>query len=310
VKVNMNDSVYYILAAPSTLPLLYTVSILCFLAGWQECGWTSMTKPIMFTLTLPVLSYALVVSICEGDSMSSIPWLLITPLILIDIASFILLRKVYLRYVEGPDPFEGMAYSDRVKLMSGKVVMITGANAGIGKETAEQLLSAGATVIFACRSESKARAAMENIAITHEKWKPSSSSPLLSNMQADPVDSIRNRMIFLELDLSNLDSVRKAVKTFEGMNKKLNVLINNAGVMMGEYKETEDKFELTIQANHLGHFLLTTMLLPTLRKSAQESSGARVITVSSSTHNLAKQMFVDDLNCEKRSYSLFGKQHE
>jgi len=160
------------------------------------------------------------------------------------------------------------------------VVMITGANAGIGKETTRQLISLGATVIMACRSEEKAKEAIDDIK-----------------------ETTSGRMIFLEMDLSSLSSIRRAVDNFCSMNLPLHVLINNAGVMMGQHKKTIDGYEMAMQCNHLGHFLLTSLLLPKLRLHED----ARVVTVSSSTYQLAKNIELDDLNCERRNYQLFGQ---
>ena len=263
-----------------------------------------MTRPLLYTLALPVLSYGIVLSVIYTDSSQDevLSMLLLSVLVLIDGVCVFILRKLYLVYVEGPKPFQNTTLDFP---MMDRVVLVTGANAGIGKETASQLLLAGATVIFACRSESKAKEAMEEIAVHLESDKAYSASnyPLIPK----PPSSVRERMYFLEMDLSDLESIRKSVERFLKMNLKLHVLINNAGVMMGQYRVTKDSNELTMQANHLGHFLLTTLLLPKLRVSAKDCGDARVITVSSSTHHLAENLYVDDLNCEHRSYSLFGE---
>jgi len=166
--------------------------------------------------------------------------------------------------------------------MKGKVVLITGANTGIGKETAKQLLELGCTVFLACRSESKARAAMQDISST--------------------VAGAETRMHFLPLDLADLASVRAAAEAFERTGPSLDVLVNNAGVMMGERRGSAQGDEMTMQCNHLGHFLLTLLLLPRLRRS-----GGRVITVTSSTYTLSKRILLEDLQCERRLYSLFGQ---
>ena len=265
-----------------------------------------MTWPLLYTLALPVMSYGMVLSIIlDNHDISTVDSdlskFLLTMLMVIDFGCVWLLRKLYLVYVEGPKPFLNVAFP-----MLDRVVMITGANAGIGKETASQLLEAGATVIFACRSEGKAKEAMEEIANKLEaksKTHTGSKSPLITK----PPSPIRERMMFLQMDLSDLNSIRKSVGSFMKMNMKLHVLVNNAGVMMGHQRITTDKNELTMQANHLGHFLLTILMLPKLRESAKESGDARIVTVSSSTHHLAEKLYVDDLNCEHRKYSLFGK---
>lgn len=115
--------------------------------------------------------------------------------------------------------------------------------------------------------------------------------------------SPRKRLIFLECDVSNFDSVRTFVNLFEELNLPLHGLINNAGIMMGTRQENKDGLELTMCSNHLGHFLLTNLLLPKLR----ESNG-RVIVVTSSTYALATDgLDLDDLNCERKKYTMFSQ---
>jgi len=197
--------------------------------------------------------------------------------------SIYLIRKTRTLYVLGPKPnFESGRMKD-------KVVLITGANTGIGKETASQLLNLGATVIFACRSERRAKDAMKDIQLGSNK---------------EEVNSITGRMRFLELDLSDTKSIRTAAQTFNNMDLSLDVLINNAGILMGDHKKNKDGYELMMACNHLGHFLLTNLLLPKLR----ESKEPRVLTLSSSTYAMASHMDLQDLFCEnKRGYTLFGQ---
>ena len=215
-----------------------------------------MFKPILYTLGVPSINYAIALSsnmLNDDDGYDDFPSIFsLVVILIVDVISLWLLRKIYSVYIEGPSPFPNDSLSANYPLKD-RVVMITGANAGIGKETASQILEAGATVVFACRSEGKAREAMENIASLLEP-KLTSTSPLL------PVP-VRERMIFLEMDLSDLESIRCGVEKFLSMNLKLHVLINNAGVMMGEKRLSKDQFELTMQANHLGHFLLTNLEL-------------------------------------------------
>ena len=160
--------------------------------------------------------------------------------------------------------------------------------AGIGKETVRQLATLGATVILACRSESRANEAMDDVR---------ASLPKSNAKRAD--------LRFLPLDLSDLSSVRRAAELFRAMNLPLDVLILNAGVMMGDKRMTKDGYELMMQANHLGHFLLTTLLL----ESQKEDHKCRVITLSSSTYCLAKNgLDFNDLFCESsRKYTLFSQ---
>eukprot|EP00554_Chaetoceros_debilis_P011018 CAMPEP_0194108930 /NCGR_PEP_ID=MMETSP0150-20130528/8547_1 /TAXON_ID=122233 /ORGANISM="Chaetoceros debilis, Strain MM31A-1" /LENGTH=328 /DNA_ID=CAMNT_0038797757 /DNA_START=531 /DNA_END=1517 /DNA_ORIENTATION=- len=181
-----------------------------------------------------------------------------------------------------------------------KVFICTGSNTGIGKETARQLLLAGGTVVMACRSEIRAKSAIEDILFSLE-INPGVDEDAASNNTAG--SSPRKRLIFLECDVSDFDSVRQFVKLFEDLNLPLHGLINNAGIMMGTRRENKDGLELTMCANHLGHFLLTNLLLPKLRQS-----NGRVIVVTSSTYAIASNgIDLDDLNCERRQYTMFSQ---
>lgn len=156
--------------------------------------------------------------------------------------------------------------------MKNKIVLITGATDGIGKQTACELLLKGFDVVIHARSEAKAKhAAVE----------------LRSQTGTDNVN-------FVYGDLSSLNQVREISKQFNQISDKLDVLINNAGVYFHERELSEDGFEMTFAVNHLAHFLLTNLLLPNLKKAAS----ARVITVSSIAHARAK-FDVKDLNAEK-----------
>jgi retinol dehydrogenase-12 len=174
--------------------------------------------------------------------------------------------------------------------MRGKTVLVTGANAGIGLETVRRLVREGARVIMACRSQEKAHQAMEDIKDYHFKHRL-----LIDDSQ----------LMFLSLDLADFDSIRKAAQIVVHMTPPLHCLINNAGVMMGKKQLSKDGNELCMQANHLGHFLLTRLLLPKLL----ETPGARVLNISSSTYTFAnKGMDFDDLMCDNtRQYTLFGQ---
>jgi NAD(P)-dependent dehydrogenase (short-subunit alcohol dehydrogenase family) len=159
----------------------------------------------------------------------------------------------------------------------GRVAIVTGANSGIGFEAARQLALHGADVVLACRSEARGNEAVE--AIRAEK----------------PAGSVR----FAALDLSDLESVRAFAAAFEA--PRLDLLINNAGVMMPPLSRTKQGFELQFGVNHLGHFALTGLLLPKLLGT----KGSRVVTVSSQAHRQGKMVF-DDLQWERRSYSKMG----
>jgi retinol dehydrogenase-12 len=272
---------YALVLSGPVLAFIYAISVLCFLAMWHECSWCKMNASIALRLAVVCAAVASSVSLCETEASLAA----IVPVgVLLWLGSIWLLRQTRVVQVDGPRPrFETNA-------MKGKVVLITGSNAGIGKETARQLLAIGATIIMACRSESRARDAMDDI---------------LKSCDISERKSIESRLHFLALDLSDFESVRMAVRKFQSMNLPLHVLINNAGIMMGTKAKSKDGHELMMQANHLGHFLLTLLLLPKL----QETKGARVLTVTSCTYVLAGQGFdFDDMFCDStRPYALFGQ---
>ena len=140
----------------------------------------------------------------------------------------------------------------------GRVVMITGSNTGLGFHNARDLARLGATVVMACRTESRATAAMEQIA-------------------ADVPDA---DLEFLQTDLSSLDAVRDAAAEFRTRHATLDVLINNAGIMWTPYELTVDGFESQMAANYWGHFLLTMSLVDLL----PDSEDSCVVTLSSIAH--------------------------
>ncbi|MGH8455589.1 MAG: oxidoreductase [Stenotrophobium sp.] len=156
--------------------------------------------------------------------------------------------------------------------LDGKIAIVTGANSGLGYETALGLASAGAQVILACRDRAKTEAAMNQI----RKEAPQ------ANLE------------FMQLDLGDLASVRAFAQKFSAGHPKLDLLCNNAGLMALPLRRTKDGFEMQIGTNHLGHFALTGLLLPKL----QSTPGARVATMSSGFHKPGKIRF-DDLNWNK-----------
>ncbi|XP_077178616.1 retinol dehydrogenase 12-like [Paroedura picta] len=156
--------------------------------------------------------------------------------------------------------------------LNGKVVVITGANTGIGKETAKDLARRGARIILACRDMAKGEAAACEIQAS------------TGNQQ----------VIVKKLDLADTKSIREFGENFLKEEKELHILINNAGVMLCPYSKTVDGFEMQLGVNHLGHFLLTFLLLERLKKSAP----ARIVNVSSLAHHCGKIRF-HDLQSEK-----------
>ncbi|XP_045454248.1 retinol dehydrogenase 13-like [Melitaea cinxia] len=162
----------------------------------------------------------------------------------------------------------------------GKTAIVTGCNTGIGKETVLDFYKRGAKIIMACRSTEKAEAAKYDI---EQKCKDLSE---------------KGDIVIEKCDLSSLKSVREFSKKILNSEPQINILVNNAGVMMCPKGFTEDGFETQFGTNHLAHFLLTMLLLPRLRNSTP----ARIVTVSSSAHTRYGINF-DDLNYEKRQYS-------
>ncbi|MFI9172800.1 oxidoreductase [Streptomyces lincolnensis] len=154
---------------------------------------------------------------------------------------------------------------------SGRVVVVTGANSGIGYAAARELARGGARVVLACRSEARGNEAGDRLA---------------AEVPGAEVE-------FARLDLGDLASVRQFAQAFS--YDRLDLLVNNAGVMALPYGTTADGFETQFGVNHLGHFALTGLLLAPLLATG----GARVVTVSSTTHALAN-IDIDDLNSERR----------
>jgi NAD(P)-dependent dehydrogenase (short-subunit alcohol dehydrogenase family) len=157
---------------------------------------------------------------------------------------------------------------------NGKAAIVTGANSGIGFETARALALHGAAVVMACRSLEKGQAAADRI------------------RSQDP----RGQVILEQLDLADLASVGEFARRFLADYDRLDILINNAGVMAPPYQLTADGFELQIGVNHLGHFKLTGLLIDVL----QSTPDSRVVTVSSALHIFGRIDF-RDLNSQ-RSY--------
>ncbi|EDV29195.1 Retinol dehydrogenase 13 [Trichoplax sp. H2] len=164
--------------------------------------------------------------------------------------------------------------------LDNKTVVITGGNTGIGKETAIDLAQRGARIILACRSESKGTTAVKEII-------ESSGS---------------SNIVFRKLDLASLQSVRDFANQFNKNEDRLDILINNAGVMWCPYMETADGLEMQFGTNHIGHFLLTNLLLDKLKACAP----SRIVVVSSIGHRGGKMNF-DDLNGKKNynSYTAY-----
>ncbi|AQA02045.1 short-chain dehydrogenase [Mycobacterium sp. MS1601] len=157
---------------------------------------------------------------------------------------------------------------------TGRTAVITGANTGLGFETAKALAAKGAHVVIAVRNTDK-------------------------GVQA--ADRISGAVSVQELDLTSLDSIRAAAEQLKADHDTIDLLINNAGVMTTPKGTTKDGFELQFGTNHLGHFALTGLLLDKLL----DVDGARIVTVSSNGHKLGGAIHFDDLQWE-RSYNRMG----
>jgi NAD(P)-dependent dehydrogenase (short-subunit alcohol dehydrogenase family) len=159
--------------------------------------------------------------------------------------------------------------------LAGKAALVTGANSGLGLSIASALAGAGARVFMACRNPTKAAAAEASIRTAH------------------PAASID----VVPLDLASLDSVRRLARDLTSTESRLDLLINNAGLMAIDRSFTEEGFEMQLGVNHLGHFVLTAELLPLLLAT----QGSRVVTMSSMGHRLG-HMDLDDPMFERRPY--------
>lgn len=161
---------------------------------------------------------------------------------------------------------------NKVPSQKGKISIVTGANIGLGYETTVNLAKKGAKVIMACRSLAKAELAKNEI------------------LKLVPIADLE----IMRLDLNSLQSVREFAKAYTEKYDKLDLLINNAGVMIPPFSKTKEGFESQMGVNYFSHFLLTNLLFPVLNKTA----GARIVSLSSIAHKRGKIDF-ENLNAEK-----------
>ena len=164
--------------------------------------------------------------------------------------------------------------------LSGKVIIVTGGNTGIGLQAALAFAVKGAETILACRNKAKASRAVMQI----RKKIP---------------DAKVNYML---LDLGKLDSIQRFAENFISSYGRLDILLNNAGVILNPYRTTDDGFESQMGINHLGHFALTGHLMGIITKT----NGARVVNVSSKTHRLGRMDFMDLQYGSGKGYSRIG----
>ncbi|XP_050667666.1 retinol dehydrogenase 11-like [Leptidea sinapis] len=161
----------------------------------------------------------------------------------------------------------------------GKVVIVTGANSGIGFEIAKDAAERGARVILACRNEQKSIEAVDNIK-----------------------KSTKNQDVFYyHLDLASFASIRKFAGIVIETEKRLDILINNAGTLTGANDATEDGYSLIMQTNHLGPFILTKLLIPLLKTSAP----SRVIITASAMHRMVS-VNAEDMSRKPNSRTLIN----
>lgn len=166
--------------------------------------------------------------------------------------------------------------------MQGKTVLITGGNAGIGYETAKDLLRRGARVVLLCRNMDKGREAIRK---------------LRSQTECD-----KNNLRLIECDLCSFDSIRNAAKQYNDEEDRLDVLICNAGLAWAPNIVTKDGYNSVVQANYLGHFLLTNLLLDKLKQCRP----SRILNVSSDAHRKFPSIDWDDIFTLFKSSRLFG----
>ena len=160
----------------------------------------------------------------------------------------------------------------------GKTTIVTGANTGIGKETALDFAKRGARVILACRNEEKAKDAARDII----------------------AETGSDKVVVRIVDLASFESVRAFAKLISETEERLDILVNNAG-LDGSYRVTKDDYELIFQVNYISHFLLTLQLMEKLKKSAP----SRIVNVSSIMHETRyADLQLDDFTLSKEK---FGK---
>ncbi|KAK3602908.1 hypothetical protein CHS0354_018775, partial [Potamilus streckersoni] len=160
-----------------------------------------------------------------------------------------------------------------VKLPKDRIVVITGANTGIGYEAAKWVAMMGATVILACRSKERAEKAMQKIQEEFQVEKEN-RTPVICDTESLSME-------FMELDLGSFKSVRDFIQAYKSSARALHVLVCNAGVALMPFTKTEDGFEVMLQVNYLSHFIVIAHLLPIMRQSGED---CRIVLVSSDAH--------------------------
>jgi NAD(P)-dependent dehydrogenase (short-subunit alcohol dehydrogenase family) len=155
----------------------------------------------------------------------------------------------------------------------GRTIVITGGSRGIGLEAVKKYLDLQCSIIIGCRNVEQAK---------------------------DALSSYNSSMVrILPLDLMKMSSVREFARSVQDLNIPIHALVNNAGIMFGARRETEDGFESQLATNYIGHFLLTHLLLPSLEQGGTAEKPSRVVNVSSCAHFCGSWMDLDDLHLTK-----------
>ena len=168
--------------------------------------------------------------------------------------------------------------------MNSKRVLITGATNGIGKETALELAKMGAEVIIVGRNPQKTERVLNELKIAS------------GNQKID----------MLIADLSSIEQINSLANEFHSKYDSLDVLINNAGAVFSEYQQSADGLEMTFALNHISYFLLTNLLLDTIKQTAKQTGEARIINVSSGAHQAARNGLKLDNLYDKDSFGSFS----
>lgn len=155
-----------------------------------------------------------------------------------------------------------------------KVAIVTGANSGVGYEVSKDLLKNGFHVVMACRNLEKANNAKQQI---------------LNHLQSSKLE-------VMQVDLSDFESIKTFAREFQSKFQHLDILVNNAGVLFNKPKKNSDNIEMQFATNHLGHFLLTSLLIELM----PDSKSSRVVSLSSLAHKKS-EIFFDDINCDKQT---------
>ena len=167
--------------------------------------------------------------------------------------------------------------------LSGKLVVITGGASGLGQETARAMAAKGAQIVIPVRDMAKGEAALAAIG-----------------------ESVPNADIeLMQCDLGEMASIRAFAVAFLAKHDRIDLLINNAGVMACPYGETADGLEMQFGTNHIGHFLLTNLLMTALLKGAESSGQVRIVNLSSRGHHFDK-VHLDDPNFKQRQYDKWA----